>query len=199
MPCRHNRHCLPVSLECGNTVKRVCAEVKRVFDVSLLQKNIVFPFATTFSGDPTGYTLTDIQVSGPVTLTDVNVTPIANSQCSRVRYTASVPLTFTAANPFGQVITGTTSTTFTEDLVMCVPKEGAFTPRVEVSATVTAFTPAPLNPGTNINCCLAVLTKIVADTVMVIPTYGYPIIPPAQEYAEQCPNVHTDMPIFPRF
>ena len=109
MPCntRNNNNTPAICCTGGNASERTCIEVDKVFDACISQFSVIETLEVDFEGDTTGYTVTSVQSSGETTLTDVVITPILGSACSRVRYTATVPVTVVATNAAGAQIVGT--------------------------------------------------------------------------------------------
>lgn len=200
MAC-NNRNCNSSAICCtnNNTSEKTCIEVKKVFDACMQQRSIATTLNVTFTGDVTGYTVTSVNSSGDAVISDLNVTPIAGSTCSRVSLTLTVPVTVVATNSAGAQITGTSSMTFAQDIVLKVPTDGVISPRVESTVVIVGLQNSFIS-GTEVstNACVTIITKVVADVILVVPTYGYPILPPCQEYTQDVCSGVFGAPVFPR-
>ncbi len=183
----------------NNSSEKTCIEVKKVFDACMQQRSIATTLAVTFTGDPTGYTVTGVNSTGDAVISDLSVTPLAGTACSRVSFTLTVPVTVVATNTAGQFITGASSITLTQDVVMKVPADGVIAPRVEATAVIVGLQNA-LVTGTEVttNACVTIITKVVADVILVVPSYGYPVLPPCQEYTQDVCSGIFNSPVFPR-
>lgn len=200
MAC-NNRNCNSSAICCtnNNTSEKTCIEVKKVFDACMQQRSIATTLNVTFTGDVTGYTVTSVNSSGDAVISDLNVTPIAGSTCSRVSLTLTVPVTVVATNSAGAQITGTSSMTFAQDIVLKVPTDGVIAPRVESTVVIVGLQNSfILGTEVSTNACVTIITKVVADVILVVPTYGYPILPPCQEYTQDVCSGVFGAPVFPR-
>ena len=111
----------------------------------------------------------------------------------------TVPVTVTyrdANNVLGQ---GTSTITVTKNVVMFVPQpsatpinvtaQGLFNSRIGTYTAENTFT---------VTGCLQIVIKVVGVVDILVPSYGYPVLPPCQEGSttDVCPGVF-DTPIYP--
>ena len=201
MPCttRNNNYSPAICSTSGNACEKACVDVKKVFDACLSQNSVTETIEVDFSGgEPTGYTITSLKSCGPAALTDVVVTPITGSACSRVSYVATVPVTVVATNPAGAQLVGTSSMTFEKDILLRVPSDGVIAPTIEATVVIEGLQNTLAGTEVTTTACVTIITKVVADVILVIPTYGYPTLPPCQEYTQDvCSGVFGN-PVFPR-
>lgn len=184
---------------CSNNIaEKTCIEVNKVFDVCMQQRSISSTLNVAFCGDPTGATVTSVTNSGPGVISSTSVTPIPGSPCSRVRYTLTVPIIVEATTPAGCKITGTSSIAFDQDLVLRVPQDGVFQPEVVALAAIVGMQSSLCGCVLSTTLCVTIITKVVADVILVVPTYGYPVLPPCQEYTEDVCSGVFNTPVFPR-
>lgn len=182
----------------NNVCEKTCVEVKKVFDACMQQRSVLTTLDVTFTGDPTGYTVVSVRSTGDAVVSELNITPVAGSVCSRVSYTLTVPVTVVATNSAGSQITGTSSMTFTQDIILKVPTDGVIAPRVEATAVIVGLQNSILGNEVTTNACVTIITKVVADVILVVSAYGYPILPPCQEYTQDICSGVFNTPVFPR-
>ncbi len=187
------------AIGCANNVaEKTCIEVNKVFDVCMQQKSISSTLNVSFCGDPTGATVTSVTNSGPGVISCTSVTPISGSPCSRVRYNLTVPIIVEATTLAGCKITGTSSITFEQDLVLRVPQDGVFLPEVVALAAIVGMQNSLCGCELRTTLCVTLITKVVADVILVVPSFGYPVLPPCQEFTEDVCSGVFNTPVFPR-
>lgn len=182
----------------NNVAEKTCIEVTKVFDACMQQRSISSTLTVAFTGDPTGATVTSVTNSGPGVVSDTSITPIPGSPCSRVSYTLTVPIYVVATQPAGTQITGTSSMTFEQDLVLKVPRDGVIPPRVVATVAVVGLQNSLIGCILTTTSCVTIITKVVADVLLVVPSFGYPVIPPCQEYSQDICSGVFNTPVFPR-
>ncbi len=194
------RNCNAPAISCtnGNVCDKTCVEVSKVFDACVQQRSISTTLTVDFGGE-TPVSVVSVSSSGAGTVSGLSITPIPGTPASRVTFTLNVPVTVVATDQTGNTITGTASVSFDEDLVLRVPQEGVVAPTVESTAVFIGL--QNVLSGGNVvttNACVTIITKVTADVILVVPSYGYLVLPPAQEYTQEaCGNVFNT-PIFPR-
>ena len=200
MPCT-TRNCNNAPSICcttGSACEKACVDVKRVFDACLSQSSVTETLEVTFEGDPTGYTVTSLSSSGPAELSDLVIAPITGSACSRVSYTATVPVTVVATNAMGAQLVGTSTFTVQKDIMLRVPSDGVIAPTVEATVIIVGLQSTLAGTEVTTTACVTVITKVVADVILVVPTYGYPTLPPCQEYTQDACSGVFNTPVLPR-
>ncbi len=199
MACNTRNTNTPAICCTNNSVcEKTCIEVKKVFDACMQQRSIATTLDVTFTGDPTGYTVVSLRSSGDAVISEQSITPIAGSACSRVSYTLTVPVTVVATNSAGSTITGTSSMTFRQDIILKVPTDGVIAPRVEATVVIVGLQNTLLGSQVTTNACVTIITKVVADVMLVVSSYGYPTLPPCQEYTQDVCSGVFNTPVFPR-
>ena len=48
-----------------------------------------------------------------------------------------------------------------------------------------------------INCCVTAILKVTMDVELIVPSYGYAVIPPCQEYTEEVCSGYFELPLYP--
>ncbi len=183
----------------NNACEKTCIEATKVFDACMQQQSINTTLNVTFSGSTSGYdTVVGVRSSGEAVISDLVITPIAGSVCSRVSYTLTVPIVVVAANSAGTQITGTSSMTFSQDIVMKVPSDGVIAPFIKATAVIVGLQNSISGNQVTTNACVTIITKVVADVILVVSAYGYPVLPPCQEYTQDVCSGVFSTPVFPR-
>lgn len=186
--------------------EKVLIETTKVFDACVSQTTetgIVLPVTNFNPANPTlplTYISAQNQIGSPVTVTDIVVDRLEQTpNYANVSMTITVPLTVTYRDANGVVGTGTSSITIQKCSVLFVPQPSA-TPidikaQAVFSSTIGSFTGESTFTVTG---CLRVIIKITADVDLLIPSYGYPVIPPCQACQETnaCPGFE-DLPLYP--
>ncbi len=182
----------------SSACEKTCIEVKRVFDACLQQRSVSATL-TVDLGSETATGVLSINSSGASTISSLVVTPIAGTPNSRVSYTVTTPVTVTGTNSAGATITGTSSMSFDLDIVLRVPQDGVIAPQIDATVVVVGLQNAVTAGNTvTTNACVTIITKVVADVILVVPTYGYPVLPPCQEYTQDVCSGVFNTPVFPR-
>ena len=183
----------------GNgTCEKTCVDVRRVFDACLQQTSEPLTLTVDF-GSETVTTITSVVSSGESEISNLIVTPIAGTPNSRVSYTVTTPITVTGTNAGGTTVTGTSSAEFTLDLIMKVPQDGVIAPEIDATVIINGVQNA-ITGGTTVttNACVTIITKVVANVILVVPRYGYPVLPTCQEYTQDACSGIFSAPVFPR-
>ncbi|MDD4315839.1 MAG: hypothetical protein PHC84_01610 [Clostridia bacterium] len=181
--------------------EKVCVEVRRIFDACIQRKSVEnarltvsFPRVNDAIADP----VESVTNSGPCVISNLTITPVPGSLCSRVRYTLTIPISVVKEDCGNNVVTGTTSFTLQQDLLLKIPASSVLVP-VEIQAVcnVTGLNGVLSDSVLTCTLCITIITKVYADVIISIPTYGYPCIPPCQEFEEDICEEVFNRPIFP--
>lgn len=186
--------------------ERICIQVPKVFDACINQaqlENYTLNITNLSPTSPT-YPLTYISayssVTNPATISNLVITRFDDRpNFSRVQATVNVPVvvTYVDANNVSGTADGVVS--INEDVILYVPQP-ALTP-----INVTAFASASSTIGSytaentfSVTMCLSVVLKVIADVDVMVPSYGYPPIPPCTPYTQDdvCPGVF-ETPLYP--
>lgn len=205
----NNNQCRPGPAS-GNISNGICEkaviEVNKVFDAcrSIISDTA---FTLTLSNfDPAGPTLPLTYISAssdpsnPATVSDVVIDRIeSRPNFANVSATVSVPVVVSYRDANGVLGTADATITETRNVILFVPQP-AITP-----VNITAFGAFSSSIGSinaegttaTVTGCLQIILKVVATVDMLVPSYGYPIIPPCQvSPVASCPGI-ADLPLFP--
>ena len=196
----------PGSIE-GNALDglqtRVAISVKRVLDscrkqlslehTKLELKNIPHEAARPFAFTSAASVQTKADISNlRVTRLDGGIS------FSRIMCDIAVPLKVIFKDKDGKEHTADSQITVSEDVVMYVPDASVFPYEITAAASCTAPT-GKFTDETHVECtaCLTIITKVVADTDLLMPTYGYCPSPEAVDFEGKECSKFFDLPLYP--
>lgn len=194
----------------GNPMNGICEKVlietTKVFDACVSQSTetgIVLP-VTSFNPANPVQPLTFIsatnQIGGQVTVTDIVIDRLEQTpNYANVTMTITIPLTVTYRDANGVIGTGSSSITVNKSTVLFVPQPSmapidiiataAFSSQIGTFTAENTFT---------VTGCLQIVIKVTAVVDLLLPSYGYPVLPPCQacQNCTVCPGV-GDLPLYP--
>ena len=187
--------------------ERICIQTQKVFDACLQQTQIEGQEITLTDFRPASPTYPLTFVSGQndttqsFTVTNLSIERLEDRpNFARVRATINIPVevVYTDANN----VAGTAKGSFTvdQDVVLYVPQPSIMPYSVQATGGVILTDgtfPAGAGTPLTVNCCLALILKVVADADILVPSYGYCLIPPCQSFTEDVCSGYFDLPLFP--
>ena len=193
----------------GNPLNGLCEkaliETRKVFDACLIQNTETGLVLTITDPVPAGpalpltYISTEANLTDPATISDVVITRLNDRpNFANVSGTVTIPLIVTYRDANGVLGTATSSLTYPVSCLLYVPQPSLHPVSIEVTAQFRSQigTYTAVNTFT-VTGCIQIILKVVATVLLLIPTYGYPEIPPHQEAESNvCPGIF-DTPIFP--
>ncbi|MDE7075850.1 MAG: hypothetical protein K2O62_00835 [Clostridia bacterium] len=186
--------------------EKVCIQAQKIFDACIKQvqlENYTLTVTSFTPAEPT-YPLTFISMRSTgagATLTNVSVDRLADKQgCARVQATVNIPVevVYTDANGAEGVATATIS--IAEDVLLFVPAPSIMPYKVVAEASaVSAEGTFNSEAGTfTVNSCVSIILKIAIDVEILVPSYGYCAIPPAQDYSKEVCAGFFELPLYPQ-
>ena len=186
--------------------EKVCIQVQKIFDACIKQlqiENYTLTVSDFTPANPT-YPLTFISArstSEGATLSNVGVDRLVDKQgCARVQATVNIPVevVYTDANGAEGVATGTIAVS--EDVLLYVPAPSIMPFKVVAEASAVSAEGSFNGEGStfSINACVTVILKIAVDVELLIPSYGYCAIPPAQDYSKEVCAGFFELPLYPQ-
>ena len=197
-PCKINGN--PLNGLC----EKVCVQAKKVFDACIKQMQedgYVLTLTNLTPANPT-YPLTFISARSTETLaqiTSLQVDPLPDRQnLSRVQVSYSVPVEVIYTDANGVQGKGTATYTSSQDVILFVPSPSIMPYSVEavVSFVAPEGTYTDLNTFT-VTGCMNSIIKVVMVVELLIPSYGYAVIPTCQEYTQDVCSGFFELPLFP--
>lgn len=185
--------------------EKVCIQAEKIFDAAIKQtqlENYSLTLTDLSPENPT-YPLTFISArstTAEATVTNLNVDRQADKHCARVQATLSVPLEVLYTDANGVEGSATAVVSINQDVLLYVPAPSImpFTVQAVVSAVVPEGTFNPETQGFTVTVCLTVILKIAMSVEILVPTYGYCAIPPAQDYSQEICAGFFELPLYPQ-
>ncbi len=194
----------------GNPVnglcEKVCIQATKIFDACIKQiqiENYTLTLTDLIPASPT-YPLTFISarsIASNGTVTAVNVERLPDKPgCARVQATVGIPVEvlYTDANGVEGVANAVIS--IAQDVLLSVPAPSIMPYRVIADASAVAAE-AVFVAGENVfrvNACVTVILKIAINVDLLVPSYGYCAIPPAQDYTQEVCSGFFELPLYPQ-
>ena len=185
--------------------EKVCIQAEKIFDAGIKQTQLTGYTLTLEDIEPATvtYPLTFVSarsLSADATVSNLVIDRQADKNCARVQATVSAPIEvlFTDANGVEGRATATVS--LPQDVLLFVPAPSIMP--FSVRAVVSIVAPDATFDATNntfvANLCITVILKVSMPVEMLIPTYGYCAIPPAQEYSQEVCAGFFELPLYPQ-
>ena len=186
--------------------EKVCVQAQRVFDACIKQgqsEGIVLNITDPVPANPT-YPLTFISArsttsAGTVAAFQIDRLP-DRAGCARVQATVDIPVEVIYTDANGTEGKANAVVTVNEDVILFVPQPSVMP--YEVQAVVSAVSPeGTFNAENNtftVDMCITVILKIIINVDLLLPSYGYCVIPPAQEYTQEVCAGFFELPLYPQ-
>lgn len=187
--------CERVSIQ-ADKVFDACVHQEAIFDIELALTDVVPDINTLVT--PFRF-LSGVSVSDDAIISDLTVSPLPDEKCcSRVTCNVTIPVEVLFVDANGTNAVGYSTITIPKDIIMKVPEPSVVGYRLNAVASVTLPSGSFTDDGTVIATgCVTVIMQVLIKVQLLVPSYGYPYIPPCQNYtAEQCAGAF-DLPIFP--
>ena len=185
--------------------EKVCIQAEKIFDACIRQtqvENYTLTLTDLTPENPT-YPLTFVSArstTSTATVSNLNIERQADRQCARVQATVSVPVEvlYTDANGVDGSATATVSLPVDVLLYVPAPSIMPFTVTSVVSVVAPDATFINATEGFSASLCVTIILKIAMMVEMLVPSYGYCVIPPAQEYSQEVCAGFFELPLYPQ-
>lgn len=185
--------------------EKVCIQAEKIFDAGIIQtrlENYAITLEDLTPENPT-YPLTFISArstSAQGTVSNLSIERQAEGQCARVQATVTIPIEVVYVDAAGVEGKATSNIVLNEDVLMYVP------PASIIPFTVTAIASSVSPEGTfnattqsfTISACVTLILKVSMQVEILVPSYGYCAIPPAQEYSQEVCSGFFELPLYPQ-
>jgi len=185
--------------------EKVCIQAEKIFDACIKQsriENYTLALTDLDPADPT-YPLTFVSarsLSSETTVTGLNIERQQDRHCARVQATVSIPVEvlYTDANGVEGSATGTVS--IPVDVLLHVPAPSIMPYSVTAVGSVVApeGTFISATEGFSVSLCITLIIRISMPVEILVPSYGYCVIPPAQEYSQEVCEGFFELPLYPQ-
>ena len=187
--------------------ERALIQTTKVFDACVSQATetgIILPLTDFNPADPATpltYISAENQIGGETVVSDIVIDRLEQTpNYANVSLTITLPVTVTYRDANGTVGTATSSITIQKCAVLFVPQPSATPINVTAQAIFSSRIGNYSAENTfTVTGCLRVIIKVTAEVDLLIPTYGYPVIPPCQACQDTtgaCPGLE-DLPLYP--
>ena len=185
--------------------EKVCIQAEKIFDAGIRQTQLENYSLTLTDLDPATptYPLTFVSArstGAEATVTNLSVERQADKSCARVQATVSVPLEVLFTDATGVEGSATATVSINQDVLLYVPSPSIvpFTVSAVMSAVVPNGTYNAETQGFTASLCVTVILKIAMPVEILVPSYGYCAIPPAQEYSQEICAGFFELPLYPQ-
>lgn len=185
--------------------EKVCIQAERIFDAGIKQTQIENYALTLTDLDPATvtYPLTFVSarsLTAEATVTNLNIERQADKSCARVQATVTLPIEVLYTDAAGVDGSATATVSIPVDVLLFVPAPSImpFTVQAVVSAVVPDGVYNPETQGFTVSVCVTVILKIAMMVQLLVPSYGYCVIPPAQEYSQEVCAGFFELPLYPQ-
>lgn len=208
--------------------EKICVQVKRVYDSALKQEQLdnavvtITSYAQVTSSCNCGCGCNTASQPDPEQETTRPVAPITFESCrssttegtirnlsverlcdrpcfARVRATVDVPIDILFVDSRCIEYIGKGVVSVDQDVLLSIPDESIvpYTLESMVSAICVSGTYIENNQF-RMTICVTIILKVLADVEIMIPSYGFCPIPPAEEFAESVCDEFFSLPLFPQ-
>ncbi len=185
--------------------EKVCIQAQKIFDACIKQiqlENYTLTLTDAAPADPT-YPLTFISarsVSSTGNITALNIERLSDKPgCARVQATVSIPVEvlYTDANGVEGVAQSTINVS--EDVLLYVPAPSIMPYKATCEVSAVCAEGRFRDGGTfSVDACITIILKIAIDVELLVPSYGYCAIPPAQDYSQEVCAGFFELPLYPQ-
>lgn len=185
--------------------EKVCIQAEKIFDAGIIQTRLENYTAVPVDPVPANptYPLTFVSArstSSVGTVTNVNVDRQGDGCLSRVQATVTIPIEIAYVDANGVEGIATSSIVLNEDVLMYVPPASVmpFTVTSVASCVSPEGTFDPTTGAFTISACVTCILKVAMQVELLVPSYGYSAIPPAQEYTQEVCTGFFELPLYPQ-
>lgn len=195
----------------GNPVNGICEKVlietTKVFDACVSQSTETGIILPVSGFNPTNPTLPLTYISATnsagqsAVVSDIVIDRLEQSpNYANVSMTITIPVTVTYRDANGVIGTASSSIVVNKCSMLFVPQPSLSPVDIKVSALFSSQIGTFTGDSTfTVTGCLQILIKVTAVVDLLIPSYGYPVIPPCQACQTNnnaCPGI-DDLPLYP--
>lgn len=186
--------------------ERVCVQTQRVFDACIKQgqsEGLVLTL-TDFTPENPTYPLTFISArssSSQGTVSNLQIDRLPDKvNCARVQATVTIPVEVIYTDADGVEGKAKSQIAVPQDVILFVPQPSIMP--FEIQSVVSAVSPEGVFNSTDntftIDSCITVILKVIINVDLLLPSYGYCVIPPAQEYTQEVCAGFFELPLYPQ-
>lgn len=184
--------------------EKVCVQVKKVFDACIKQQqedNAVLTLSDFTPAHPAQpLTFVSCRSTTPKgIISNLSVERLDDKpRQARVRCNVTAPMECLYIDADGKEGKAKTSVTVREDIVLYVPEPSVIPYQFEAVQNCVALNGLQTcENGFKADVCETVILKIIIETELLIPSYGYAQIPPCQNFTQEICGGIFELPLYP--
>ena len=185
--------------------EKVCIQAEKIFDAGIKQTQLENYSLTLTDLDPATvtYPLTFVSarsLTADATVSNLVIERQADRSCARVQATISIPVEVLFTDAAGVDGSATSTVSGPVDVLLFVPAPSIMPFSVRAVASVVApdGTYNAETQGFTVSLCITWILKVSMPVELLVPTYGYCAIPPAQEYSQEVCAGFFELPLYPQ-
>lgn len=186
--------------------EKVCIQAQKIFDACIKQIQLENQTLTLTNQSPAepAAPLTFISarsLSSTGNITSLSIERLADKpNCARVQASITIPVEVLYTDANGVEGSAQADINVTEDVILFVPAPSImpYTATCTVSAVCAEGTYNTDGGTFTVSACITTILKIVVDVQLLIPSYGYCAIPPAQDYSQEICAGFFELPLYPQ-
>ena len=204
---------MPVNnIDGNNCSEKICIQGKKVFDACVKQTTLQQITVSVSDVNPANPAVPLRFVSAKSTTTKGIIENLVVERLTerpkygRVQADVVVPVEVVYIDSNNEEGSGMGTVTVPVDVVMFLPEPSIIPYTIE--ASVSAVSPEGQYSQTQeidgvtyyifvINCCVTAILKVTMNVELIIPSYGYAVIPPCQDYTEEVCSGYFELPLYP--
>ena len=183
--------------------EKACIQVDKVLDSGLRQiqqANIQIALTNQTPENPTTpLTFISATTNGATQINNLTVERLSDKpNFARVTFDAVVPVTVNYTDANGILGSGEGTITIPNDVILFIPQPSVVPYRIEVFGAISSPTGTWITENVfSINTCVTLITRVLVQAEILVPSYGYCTPPPAQEFSQDLCSGDFELPIFP--
>lgn len=196
----------PISGNPNNGIcEKVLIETTKVFDACICtttEPGVILQVSGFTPANPTlplTYVSAENTPGSTVTISDLVIDRLDTCQnYANVSFVATIPVTVTYRDANGVLGTATATVTVNKSVLLFVPQPAMTPVNIDVAATISSRIGTFTAPDIfTVTACIRIIVRVTSVVDVLVPSYGYPHLPPCQSAPQNtCPGLE-DMPIYP--
>ncbi|MCD7729010.1 MAG: hypothetical protein LUI60_03765 [Clostridia bacterium] len=186
--------------------EKVCIQAQKIFDACIKQVQLEDYTLTLSDAQPADatYPLTFISaksLSSEGTITSLSVDRMPDKPgCARVQATVSIPVEVLYTDANGTEGSASSIISVKQDVLLYVPAPSIMPYKItaEVSAVCAEGTFNADDGTFSVDACVTIILKVSIDVQILLPSYGYCTIPPAQDFSQEVCAGFFELPLYPK-
>ncbi len=184
--------------------EKACIQADKVFDACIKQNQLEGAElkVCSFTPERPVFPLTFLSARSSSSTGVVSALNVERAEkgCSRVQCTVTISLEVLYADANGAEGMASSAVSVHLDVLLFVPAPSVMP--YEIKATVSAVAPqgtfCERTASFRAGVCATVILRVTMPVDLLVPSYGYCAIPPAQEYSQEVCSGFFELPLYPQ-